>query len=415
MGVLVTNICVNNNRVSADVFVNQEKNEVWYEFPWNMENITTRPANAFLAIFLPITMRVGGDLEIDGEISESIYNSMSTYQDIMKKWYPELQKVKISATKISRDLEFDQKKKVISCFTGGVDAFYTLIKNQNKIDDLLYVWGFDIPLTENAFYAKVRDHMSTVAEKFGKEIVFVKTNLGFEVTNKYASWGDYCYGAAIASVLLLMTSKYELCLMPSCNDYSVLVPRGSHLLINHLWGCDGLSFVYDGAEAARVEKVDYIADNKVVQNHLRVCYRSRDAYNCCECEKCIRTMVSLEALNKLDKVSTFSKPLIVEKISEIELENDSEEKMAEASLDVALKNGKNELAVQLRQQILRYKSKGLLQELNENLDMLFETPEFRDISTRISEWNIENNTKYMAKRIAKTSFKKVKRILVKRN
>ena len=132
MSVLVTNICVNNNRVSADVFVAQEKNEVWYEFPWNMEQITRRPGNAFLAIFLPIAMKVGEELIIEGEISESIYNSMSTYQDIMKKWYPDLCKVNISAERICNDLEYSQERKVISCFTGGVDAFYTLIKNKNN-------------------------------------------------------------------------------------------------------------------------------------------------------------------------------------------------------------------------------------------------------------------------------------------
>ena len=112
--------------------------------------------------------------------------------------------------------------------------------------------------------------MSIVAQKFNKNIIFVKTNLGFEVTNKYASWGDYCYGPAIASVVLLMSSIYKVCLMPSCNDYSVLVPRGSHILINHLWGCDSVEFIYDGAESSRIEKVEYISDNSIVQEHLRV-------------------------------------------------------------------------------------------------------------------------------------------------
>ena len=408
MSVSIRNISVKGSKICADVIVNQDMNQVWYEFPWNMEEIAVRPANAFLVAFLPIAMRTGGDIEIEGVVSRNLVKTLGVYQDIMAKWYPELYRVKILAEKTCEDLKLTHNRKIISCFTGGVDAFYTLIKHQEEIDDLLYVWGFDLPLTEKNFYCKVKKHLSIVAQKFNKNIVFVKTNLGFEVTNKYASWGDYCYGPAIASVILLMSSTYKLCLMPSCNDYSVLVPRGSHALLNHLWGCDSVEFVYDGAEASRIEKVAYIADNEAVQEHLRVCYSSNDEYNCCECEKCIRTMVSLEAIDKLDQVKTFYKPLVIEKVSRIELSNSSEEKMAEASLMVAEKNGKEALAVQLRRQISNYKSKYLLQSLNENLGTLMENPDFFNISQKIFDWHIEHNTKNDAKKLLKTTLRKLK-------
>lgn len=408
MGVSIKNICIKNNRISADVYVNNEKNDVWYEFPWDMEEIALRPANAFMVAFMPVAMKVGGKFEIDGEISQSLYNQMTTYQEIMTKWYSDLSTVEICASEVSPDVVPDEKRKVISCFTGGVDAFYTLIKNEKKIDNLLYVWGFDVPLTEETFYTSVQEHLSTVAKHFDKEIIFVKTNLGFEVTNKYASWGELCYGPAIASIILFMTNKYELCLMPSSNDYSVLVPRGSHPLINHLFGCDGTKFVYDGAEASRIEKVDRIADNEIVQEHLRVCYLSNDDYNCSECEKCIRTMASLEACNKLDKMKTFSKPLVIENMGKIKLGNIPELKFAESTMVVANKNNKPELAEQLRKQIVNYESQNLIQYLNTNFDILIENEEFKDSMNRFVDWNIENNTKSMFKRSFKMILKKLK-------
>ncbi len=312
MAVTIKNISVRENKVVADVIVNGENNHVWYEFPKN-KKITTRPANSFLVVFLPIAMKFGGILEINGEISKSLYENSMIYQDIMLKWFPELKRVTIQVDKISKDIIYHNKRKAISCFTGGVDAFYTLIKNNEKINDLLYVWGFDLPLTENKFYNKVKKHLSSVAKKFDKDMIFVKTNLGFEVTNKYASWGDFMYGPAIASVMLFMEEDYDFCYMPACNDYSVLVPRGSHIIIDHLWNCDGLKFIYDGAEASRIEKVDFISDNEEVRNNLRVCYSSNDKYNCCKCEKCIRTMASLEALGKSGLIKTFPKNLILVK------------------------------------------------------------------------------------------------------
>ena len=257
MSVRIENIQIAKELISADVFVNEEKNKVWYEFPFDVENICDNAANALLVAFIPIAMKVGNSISIDGEISNKLYNQLNhQYQDIMKKWYPELNRVEIICKKIYNDKETNNKRKNIACFTGGVDAFYTLIKNNERIDDLLYVWGFDIPLTEEKFYNKVKKHLSTVAKNFEKNIIFVKTNLGYEITNKYASWGDYCYGPAIASVILLMNNNYKICYMPSCNDYSVLVPRGSHILINHLWNSNGIDFIYDGAEFSRTEKVD---------------------------------------------------------------------------------------------------------------------------------------------------------------
>ena len=406
IGVKIQNIKVSNNKISADVIVNNEHNYVWYEFPKN-QKLSERPANAFLVIFLPIAMKFGGIFEINGEISKSLYNNTFVYQDILLKWFPELKRVTIKANKISKDINYTKKRKTISCFTGGVDAFYTLIKNNKKINDLLYVWGFDIPLTEEKFFNKVKKHLSSVAKKFNKDIIFVKTNLGFEVTNKYASWGNFCYGPAIASVLLLMSENYNYCYMPSCNDYSVLVPRGSHIIINYLWNCDGLKFIYDGAEASRIEKVDFISDNDEVRKNLRVCYSSNDKYNCCKCEKCIRTMASLEALDKSGIIKTFPEKLNVKEIDNIELKNDSEMNFAKDTMIVALKNQKLELAKHLNYQIMNYKSNLLFKEINENFDTISLDKDFSNKSKEILLWHIDNNTKYVLNKTLKTTFKKI--------
>lgn len=414
MGVTVRNISVKGRKVSAEVIVNEDINDVWYEFPWDMEKIAVRPGNAFLVAFLPIAMRVGGDICIEGKVSENLIDKLETYQDIMLKWHPELHRVKILPQNICADLELSDKRKIISCFTGGVDAFYTLIKHQEEIDDLLYVWGFDLPITEQNFYAKVKQHLSVVAKKFNKNIVFIKTNLGFEVTNKYASWLDFCHGPAIASVVLLMSSEYKVCFLPSSSDYSVLLPCGSHILTTPLWGCDNVELIYDGAESSRIEKVEYISDNKVVQEHLRVCYSSNDEYNCCECEKCIRTMASLEAIGKLDQVKTFQKPLVIEKINEIELSSERLAKTAEATCSVAEKNGKKELAEQLKRQIINYKSKALLQDFNENFEILLENPDFVNVSQKIFNWYIQHDTKNAAKLLSETVVKKIRRKMIKK-
>ena len=112
-------------------------------------------------------------------------------------------------------------------------------------------------------------------------------------------------------------------------------------------------------------------------------------------------------------MKTFRKPLVIEKISEIQLSNDSEEKMAEASLLIAEKNGRQELAAQLKRQIINYKSKFLMQSFNENYEIILENANFSNVSSKVFDWYIQHNTKSAIKKFLKVIIKKVKRKIAK--
>jgi len=52
--------------------------------------------------------------------------------------------------------------------------------------------------------------------------------------------------------------------------------------------------------------VALLASQPAAQAHLRVCLVNWDgSYNCGRCEKCLRTMVAMEALGVLDRFPTF--------------------------------------------------------------------------------------------------------------
>ena len=65
-------------------------------------------------------------------------------------------------------------------------------------------------------------------------------------------------------------------------------------------------------EVTRNEKVSYIADYAIVQNHLQVCSIEQDAdveanlekINCGRCKKCSRTILQLEAIDRLEAFSS---------------------------------------------------------------------------------------------------------------
>lgn len=60
----------------------------------------------------------------------------------------------------------------------------------------------------------------------------------------------------------------------------------------------GLRIISAGAEGDRNDKIAFIADNELAQKYLHVC--TRQETNCGVCEKCLRTLLALDAANKLD-------------------------------------------------------------------------------------------------------------------
>ena len=67
------------------------------------------------------------------------------------------------------------------------------------------------------------------------------------------------------------------------------------------------TFIHDGTEATRLKKViSQIARSPLALEHLRVCFANeKSAYNCGQCDKCLRTMINLYVAGVLEQSSTF--------------------------------------------------------------------------------------------------------------
>jgi hypothetical protein len=62
---------------------------------------------------------------------------------------------------------------------------------------------------------------------------------------------------------------------------------------------------YDGLSLSRLDKTILIADWDVALQNIRVCGPNWPGENCGCCEKCVRTMLALQALGVLDKTKAF--------------------------------------------------------------------------------------------------------------
>lgn len=73
------------------------------------------------------------------------------------------------------------------------------------------------------------------------------------------------------------------------------------LLMLDIFSIDKLRLYLEGAEGDRNDKVRVIADFPTAKKYLHVC--TRQATNCGLCDKCLRTQLALEAIDKLDEFS----------------------------------------------------------------------------------------------------------------
>ena len=289
--------------VESALVVGETSPSLWFRTPSHLKPDETTLGDAFLASMLPMAMARGEDIVIDAPVSARLLESLDEIQKIYAGWYPDvLQQVEIEAS--ATNTAPVTGKGTLSTFTGGVDSFYTLVKHKDEITSVLYVEGFDVPITNAVLARSVRKTVSSVAEAYGVQATFLQSNLK-SFTDRVTDWGLIAHGPALASVGLLLQGHFDTMYIPSTHSLKQMFPWGSHVLVDHLWSTERLTFIHDGADASRVTKTKTIAQEKPVQEYLRVCWQNRGPYNCGSCEKCLRTMTALDLMDALDKFTVF--------------------------------------------------------------------------------------------------------------
>lgn len=290
-------------------------------------SISTR-GDAFVPALLLPAMVHGEDLYIDGHVSPRLQVGARHAMDILHAWRrsfsipSELRRISIKAPLSPSSDHGEGAGLFFSC---GVDSFYSLIKSQDardaqhRVSHLVLVHGFDVKLANTPLFEQMRRVATLAARHTGTELIVVRNNIR-EFSNRIISWDIY-HGGALGSLGLAMSPVLQRCVIASTHAYGELVPWGSHPLLDVQWCTEGVKFVHDGCEALRTEKIRYLAESQLALQGLRVCWDNNNtAYNCGECEKCLRTMIGLEAVGALERCTTFDRPLEVQAIRRMKLD-----------------------------------------------------------------------------------------------
>ena len=105
--------------------------------------------------------------------------------------------------------------------------------------------------------------------------------------------------------------------IPSTFSSDGQIPWGSSAFSDPEFSDERLAIIHDTCAATRTDKIEFLAQQPLALQYLRVCpgVKNDANYNCCRCEKCLRTMVSLYACGALERAAAFPLPLTPELVS----------------------------------------------------------------------------------------------------
>jgi hypothetical protein len=297
-------------RIAAKVRYGWRSEKLWFDVPQNSAHTDNQTGNHWLLAFLPPAFERGETLRIELPVDAQLLENTQKLQAIWTGWFPERKpvEVQVKTTSAATSAARPHKGKTGLFFTGGVDSFFSLLHfdavSSGKIDDLIYVWGFDIPLSNPAAFEGKMTSLKQVAELLGKNVITVITNLR-QTRLRKIDWGMRMHGPAIGAVGLLFDRRWEKILFSSSRTRHDSEPWGSHFLTTSLMSSSCMRFIEYGTEFDRFEKTREIAKSEVALQHLHVCWREGSEKNCGRCEKCYRTLLLLELLGVRERAASF--------------------------------------------------------------------------------------------------------------
>lgn len=278
-------------------------------------------SDAFIVAMLWYAMITGSDIEFEAPMSEkmgfNIQHFLIPALCTKEKGYR-----RICLIGPTVDKPYGNKSAVGTGMSCGVDSFYTMqeytkstVPDKYRLTHLTYFnMGaiFHPNRSEKKEYSikefyETTDRMSEekcenarqVAELSNLSLVYVKSNLDSDYyRGAYGHTGVYRNCAMTLALQGLFSTYY--CSSGGWPGYfDLTLTEGSQHYESLLCTCfstESLTFILSDY-VSRMEKTAAIADNPIAQRFLDVCFCFN---NCGRCSKCLRTLISLDLIGKVD-------------------------------------------------------------------------------------------------------------------
>ena len=205
---------------------------------------------------------------------------------------------------------FDKKYVAGGVGTGlscGVDSLHAVLKHVDSpypSQNLTHLVVLDVGNFQNGVYVQgglgVKDKIFARAEK-----VAVELNLPLvRVISNFRNLYFHTYRSVMAVYAMQkLWRTYYYASGYGFSDFRIkscfaLDPAYYDLLLLDCLSISNLRLISAGGEGDRNDKIEFLADKPIAQKYLHACIRTD--HNCGICEKCLRTLLAIDAAGKLD-------------------------------------------------------------------------------------------------------------------
>lgn len=268
--------------------------------------------DAFVIALIPLMLEKNESLVVDGLVDEVLLTQINT--KVLPKLC-EIQKFKNSLTVTA--LETVKRTAVndsivvtgISC---GVDSLATIKELEDCNDKLDYLTFFDAGShgkfgtdnTELTYHHRL-GNAEVAAEKIGLKIIEIRTNAHSFLKGRFKTAHSFLnISCAFATQGFINEYHYASAYsIEQSNQQSGDTSNFDHYILPELYS-SYFNTKSTLGDKNRIERIEYIYDYKVAQEHLDVCTNSilakkEGRVNCTVCEKCMRTALTLDILGFL--------------------------------------------------------------------------------------------------------------------
>ena len=283
------------------------------------ESIFANPHAFAVGCIIPALYFGERRLALDEAICPRLKEGLETVMVLMHHWTDgTFQPLAIDAP-LGRTALHEEKKRHAGIFlSGGMDSLAALKRIKDNYApthpgyprDALLVHGFDIGgvIERGAKYhvfERAMAAMAPVAADAELALIPIYTNIRHLCDNR-GLWLNQFFGAVLAAAVHAFSPRINLAWLASSYDIPHLHPCGSHPLLDPEYGSADLQIRHRDVGLSRMEKLKMVAGWDVAFQNFRVCLANvPEKLNCGRCEKCVRTMLELEAMGLLDKTRAF--------------------------------------------------------------------------------------------------------------
>lgn len=294
-------------RVQCPVETREGERLLWYELNARYKDyLTLDRLDAFVVGLILYAMKINEEIVVDGPISNKLAHNLKYYMHVMKMFYPDLHVVPLRISKKEKPSSYPKGSGVGTSLSNGVDSYCTLwehFKNcdsdRNRITHVFHVYAGQKGYGTLDGKSKFRNNLPRIketAKRLNLELIVVESNQEtfYEPGQSFFD----TFGPRILSCVLLLQKLISIYYFPSSSKYEDFFAEGSTPLGDPLLSTDELDIVSDGAQYSRIEKTKIISDWEMTHSFLTVCHgiQSPEKFNCSVCEKCVRTMITLDIL-----------------------------------------------------------------------------------------------------------------------